>query len=69
MVPKEDEVFKAGTADEAGTYTPQDRKVVSAALNRAEQTGAPAAAMELPDGKIITGKTSDLLGSSAVSSF
>ena len=45
--------------------TPQDRKVVSAALNRAEQTGAPAAAMELPDGKIITGKTSDLLGSSA----
>ena len=33
--------------------TPQDRKVVSAALNRAEQTGAPAAAMELPDGKII----------------
>ena len=45
--------------------TPQDRKVVSAALNRAEQTGAPAAAMELPDGRVITGKTGDLLGSSA----
>lgn len=41
------------------------RKVVSAALARSEETGGPAAAMELPDGKIITGKTSDLLGASA----
>jgi len=56
---KEDEVFKLEL------LMKQAHKVVSAALNRAEQTGAPAAAMELPDGKIITGKTSDLLGSSA----
>ncbi len=42
-----------------------DRKVVKAALDRAEETGAPAAAMELPSGKIITGKTSPLLGASA----
>ena len=42
-----------------------DRKVVSAALEREAQTGAPAAAMELPDGRIITGKTSDLLGASS----
>ena len=41
------------------------RKVVAATLERAEQTGAPAAAMELPSGKIITGKTSSLLGASA----
>ena len=45
--------------------TCEDRKVVAATLERAEQTGAPAAAMELPNGKIITGKTSSLLGASA----
>ena len=41
------------------------RKVVAAALNRAEETGLPAAAIELPDGRIVTGKTSNLLGASA----
>ena len=40
----------------------EDRKVATAALNRAEETGLPAAAMELPCGKIVTGKTSSLLG-------
>ena len=43
----------------------EDRRVVKPALDRAEQTGLPAAAMELPDGKIVTGKTSDLLGACA----
>ena len=45
--------------------TIQDRKVVSAALKRAEKTNAPAAALELPDGTMITGKTGNLLGASA----
>ena len=45
--------------------TIQDRKVVAAALNRAQETQSPAAALELPDGRIITGKTSNLLGVSA----
>ena len=45
--------------------TPADRKVVAPALRRAEETGFPAAAMELPDGQIVTGKTSDLLGASS----
>ncbi len=44
---------------------PLERRVVSAALERAAQTGNPAAAMELPDGRIVTGKTSDLLGASS----
>ncbi len=39
-----------------------DRRVIEPALKKAEETGAPAAAIELPDGKIITGKTSNLLG-------
>ena len=42
-----------------------DRKCISAALVRAETTDGPAVAMELPDGRIVTGKTSDLLGASA----
>lgn len=45
--------------------TVHDRKVVDAALAKAEETNAPAAAMELPNGKIVTGKTSKLLGASA----
>ncbi len=43
----------------------EDRKVVAPALAKAEETGLPAAAMELKDGRIVTGKTSDLLGASA----
>ena len=43
----------------------EDRSVVAPALARAEQTGKPAAAMELPDGRIVTGKTSALLGASS----
>ncbi len=42
--------------------SPDDRPVVAAALARAEETGAPAVSIELPDGRIITGKTSSLLG-------
>ncbi|MBQ6211357.1 MAG: DUF1846 family protein, partial [Ruminococcus sp.] len=34
----------------------------AAALEKEEATGAPAAAMELPDGTILTGRTSALLG-------
>ena len=45
--------------------TPAQRKVVAPALARAEETGDAAAAMELPDGTIVTGRTSDLLGSSS----
>lgn len=48
----------------AGTST-SDRCVVQAALSYAEKTGSPAAALQLPNGQIITGKTSDLLGASA----
>ncbi|MBQ7231260.1 MAG: DUF1846 domain-containing protein [Oscillospiraceae bacterium] len=45
--------------------TPAERKVVAPALELAERTGHPAAAMELPDGTIVTGKTTDLLGASS----
>ena len=42
-----------------------DRPVVAAACAKAEETGQPAMALELPDGRIVTGKTSSLLGPSA----
>ena len=41
---------------------PNIRRVVQPALAREAETGAPAAAMELPDGTIVTGRTSDMLG-------
>ena len=49
---------------QAGTGI-NDRPVAAAAIRRAEETGAPAAAIELPDGTIVTGKTSSLLGASS----
>ncbi len=41
------------------------RTVVDAALQKSEETNGPAAALELADGRIITGKTSSLLGASS----
>jgi len=45
--------------------TVEDRPVVAAALKRAEETDAPAVALQLQDGTVITGRTSSLLGASA----
>ena len=42
-----------------------ERKVVDAALTRAEETGGPAVAIELNDGRVITGKTTELLGAAS----
>lgn len=41
------------------------RPTVGAALKRAQDTGAPAIAIMLPDGRIVTGKTTPLLGASS----
>lgn len=45
--------------------TPDLCPAVSASLLKAETTGAPAGAMVLPDGSVITGKTSDTLGAAS----
>ena len=45
--------------------TEEERPVVAAARKRADQTGAPAAAILLDDGQLVTAKTSPLLGASA----
>ncbi len=43
----------------------EDRAVVNAALKREEDTGHPAMAIQLGDGTLITGKTTDLLGAAS----
>ncbi len=45
--------------------TPEMRATVPPAQAIAEATGEPGAAIELPDGRIVTGKTSELLGASS----
>ena len=45
--------------------TINDRKVVRPALEKEELTGVPCCALQLSDGRMVTGKTGNLLGSSA----
>ena len=60
-----DEVSKIELLMNQVGIKPSDRKVIAAANEKAELTGSPATAIELPDGRIITGKTSSLLGASS----
>ncbi|WP_434309496.1 DUF1846 domain-containing protein [Hominifimenecus sp. rT4P-3] len=55
-------VYKIELLKQQAGVTDTDRPVIGAALAKEEQTGAPAMALELPDGTIVTGKTSSLLG-------
>ena len=64
-VVSEEVVYKLELLMKKAGVTIHDRAVVSPALQKAALTGAPAAAIELPDGTVLTGKTSDLLGASA----
>lgn len=58
-----EEVYKAELIMNNAKISVEDRHVVRAALKKAAETEGPAAAIELPDGQIVTGKTSHLLGS------
>lgn len=60
-----EELFKLEVLLKQAHLTVEDRKVVSYALQKEEETGHPAVAIELANGQIITGKTSDLLGACA----
>ena len=62
---QEEEAYKIELLMKQAHISVNDRKVVSAALDKAQLTNGPAAALELPDGTIITGKTTPLLGASA----
>ena len=61
----DEEILKLELLMKQAGVAATDRSVVTAALAREEQTGGPAAAMELPDGRMITGKTSNLMGAAS----
>lgn len=58
-------VYKLELLMKQAAISIESRRVIPAAMMRQENTGHPATAIELADGRIITGKTSDLLGASA----
>lgn len=61
----EEEVAKLKLIMQRMELSDDDRPVLAAARKRAQQTGAPAAAIQLDSGEIVTAKTSALLGPSA----
>ena len=62
----ENAVQKVETLMRQAQITEEDRPVVRAAIERSEATdNQPAVAIELPNGKIVTGKTSALLGAAS----
>ncbi len=58
-------VYKLELLMQQAGVTAEDRAVVAQANQLAEETGEPAMAIELPDGQMVTGKTSELMGCSA----
>ncbi len=60
-----EEIYKIELLMNKAGITIADRKVAAAAMQKAEETQMPAAAIQLPDGVIVTGKTSSLLGASS----
>ncbi|MBQ2272605.1 MAG: DUF1846 domain-containing protein [Clostridia bacterium] len=61
----DNEVYKQELIMNQADCAPEDRRCIRASLLRAESTGAPATAIELSDGTIVTGKTSSLFGASS----
>jgi uncharacterized protein (UPF0371 family) len=60
-----DDQFKLESLMRQAKITVKDRVIVDAAAAVEAKTGSPATAIELPDGTVVTGKTTDLLGASA----
>ncbi|MBR3392557.1 MAG: DUF1846 domain-containing protein [Firmicutes bacterium] len=58
-------IFKIELLMKKAGITTADRPCVEAAMKKAELTGGPAAAMQMEDGTVLTGKTSPLLGASS----
>ena len=58
-------IYKLEMVMQQAKATADDRPVIAAALKRAEETGSPAAAIQLSDSTVVSGKTSDLMGASS----
>ena len=61
----DDVIYKLELLMKQAGISTADRTVATAANKRAKETGEPAVAIELDDGTIVTGKTSNLLGASS----
>ncbi len=61
----ETEIHKLELLMKQGNVSAEIFPAVSAALLKAETTSAPAGALVLPDGRVITGRTSDTLGAAS----
>ena len=61
----EDSIQKIELLMQQANITIENRNVVAVALEKAEREVGPVVAIELPDGQIVTGKTTNLLGASA----
>ncbi len=61
----EDAVCKMELIMKQAEVTMNDREVVKIALERAMKTGDTACAIQLPDGRCVSGKTSQVLGASS----
>jgi len=64
-VGSKDTLFKLELIMKQAGLSVENRAVVNAALKREEETGHPAMAIELDDGTVVTGKTTDLLGAAS----
>ena len=58
-------VYKLELLMQQAKVDPSIRSVIAAAEQVAEETGNPAAAIRLPDGEVVTGKTTDLMGATS----
>lgn len=61
----DDTVYKLENIMQQAHVNADIRPVIAAALQVAEETGNPAGAIALPDGEIVTGKTTGLMGASS----
>ena len=61
----EDVIYKTELLMKQAGVSTDDRPVIAAALKKAQSTGAPATAIQLEDGRIVTGKTSPLLSAAS----
>ncbi len=59
------EVYRLELLMSQAHVTRENRAVVPVAIERSKATGGPAAALELPNGSILTGRTTELLGACA----
>ena len=60
-----EQVYKAEFIMSRAGISVDDRPVVASALAKADETGDAAMAIELPDGRLITGKTGSFMGPAA----